>query len=912
MKKLNLLFLFLMCLFACQTYQGQNFTVTTCLTGVSSNVYGPMNSNSTANSKNRTAFILPASQISALSGGTITGTYFRRLATSGSLPSGTTFKIYLKNTSATDFGSGSPDWATEISTATLVYDSDPATAVGSTAGFKQFSHSVNFAYTTGSNLAVYLEYTQTTAPSSSITWDYEYGTTCISTTNSNTTKYLNTTGAFTATLTSSNYRRPVIGFDVTYPAAVTAPPCTTIASPTANATGVSVTPTFTWSGVLGQNGATSYVINLGTTSGGTDVMNGVDVGNVISYTIPTNNPLNFNQQYYLTVISKNAIGSATGCAERAFTTANISCPSVSAPLSDATGVSTTPTITWAASAGATGYKISMGTTSGGTDVLNNVDVGNVTTYTLGTALNNSTTYYYTVNAYTANSTSSSCTVRNFTTVCTAFTPNYVNNFSTFPGACWSRLNGGSPSTGPGTGATNYWIEDGFLNSGSTGAAKINLYTTGRKGWLVSPAFNLSAGGYRLKFDYGLTGFAVTTPSAMGSDDVVQLLVSTNGGTTWDVLQTWNSANAPTNTANTYILNLSAYTGNSVIFAMYGSDGTVDDTEDYDFFVDNFIVESIPACDTPINLVSSSVTTTQATVSWTAPAVAPSNGYDIYYSNTSTAPTASTTPSVSAVMATSKVLTFSSMSTYYVWARSNCGGTQSSWVGPISITPPPVNDNCSDAILLTTGTTFAQNAVSGTIVGATNTPALTASCLFTPTNVGGNVWYKVTVPASGSLTIETDAVTGSPLTDTVMSVFADCNSTTSVACDDDTGNGNFSKIVLTGQTPGAVLLVSVWRFSTATDGAFQISAYDASNLATNESAVAKKSLTVYPNPFNDVLNISDISNVKNVHVSDLAGRLVKTISNPGSQLQLGELKQGVYLVTLEMKDGSKQTIKAIKK
>ncbi|WP_435523737.1 hypothetical protein [Chryseobacterium indoltheticum] len=47
------------------------------------------------------------------------------------------------------------------------------------------------------------------------------------------------------------------------------------------------------------------------------------------------------------------------------------------------------------------------------------------------------------------------------------------------------------------------------------------------------------------------------------------------------------------------------------------------------------------------------------------------------------------------------------------------------------------------------------------------------------------------PASGNLTIETDAVTGSPLSDTVMSVFADCTSTTSIA----------------------TLYVSVWKFST---------------------------------------------------------------------------------------------------
>lgn len=891
-------------------YLGQNFTVTTCSTGVASNTYGPMNSNSTANSKNRTAFILPASQLTALDGGTITGTYFRRLAATGSLPAGANFKIYLKQTALTDFGSSALDWTTETASATLVYDSDPATAVGSSAGFKQFVHTSNFVYTTGTSLAVFVEYSQTTAPTTSVTWDYEYGTTCISTTNNNTTKYNNTTGALSATLSTSNYRRPVIAFDVTYPPAVSAPACTTMSAPAANATNVSVTPTFTWASVGGQNGATSYLINLGTTPGGTDVMNGVDVGNVTTYTIPAITPLNFNQLYYVTVVPKNDIGNATGCTERSFTTGNITCPAVTAPTASAIGVSTMPTITWTASPGATGYRISMGTTSGGTDILNNVDVGNVVTYTLATALANSTTYYYTVNAYSGVATSASCTVRNFTTVCGVLTPNYTNDFSTFPGTCWSQAAGGSPATGQGTSTTTYWAADGFLNVGTTGAAKINLYTTGRIGWLKSPSFDLSAGGYRVKFDYGMTTWNATTTSAMGSDDVVQFVVSTDGGTTWTVLQTWNAANAPSNTLNQYILDLTSYIGANTMFALFGSDGTVDDTQDYEFFVDNFVVETIPSCETPVGVMSSVVTSNSATLSWTAPATAPANGYEYAYSTTNTAPASGT-----ATTATSVSLTpLASSTTYYYWVRSVCSGSSTStWVTGSFTTPatPPVNDDCSGAIALTPGATFAQNAITTTNVGATTDGTTTCQ-----SSRGNNVWYSVVVPASGSLTIETDAAAGSPLTDTVLSVHGGaCGSTfTNVSCDDDTGNGNFSKVVLSGQTPGETLYVSVWRYTsnaTNLDGQFQISAYDAS-LSTSEIAQVKNNLTVYPNPFADVLNISDVKNVKSVSVIDIAGRLIKTIEKPSSALQLGELKSGMYMVVLNMNDGSKQTIKAIKK
>ncbi len=84
------------------------------------------------------------------------------------------------------------------------------------------------------------------------------------------------------------------------------------------------------------------------------------------------------------------------------------------------------------------------------------------------------------------------------------------------------------------------------------------------------------------------------------------------------------------------------------------------------------------------------------------------------------------------------------------------------------------------------------------------------------------------------------------------------------------------------------------------------------LGTGDILTKEKGIKVYPNPFADVLNISDVKNVKSVSVVDIAGRLVKTIDKPSSALQLGDLKSGMYVVILNMNDGSKQTIKAIKK
>jgi len=74
---------------------------------------------------------------------------------------------------------------------------------------------------------------------------------------------------------------------------------------------------------------------------------------------------------------------------------------------------------------------------------------------------------------------------------------------------------------------------------------------------------------------------------------------------------------------------------------------------------------------------------------------------------------------------------------------------------------------------------------------------------------------------------------------------------------------------------------------------------------------KSKVSVYPNPFTDVLKISDVKGVKSVSVNDVSGRQVKTLA-PSAELNLSSLKAGLYIVNLQMEDGSVKSFKAIKK
>lgn len=144
--------------------------------------------------------------------------------------------------------------------------------------------------------------------------------------------------------------------------------------------------------------------------------------------------------------------------------------------------------------------------------------------------------------------------------------------------------------------------------------------------------------------------------------------------------------------------------------------------------------------------------------------------------------------------------------------------------------PPANDECDEAVALTVGDDFESAAVATTNAYATHDgDDADPDCDSADFDEEGNdIWFTVTVPASGSLTLETRGNGDDNIDDTGLAAYSGtCGSITELDCNSDDGEDNFSLLELSGLTPGETLLVRVWGYS-GEFGSFDIAAYDTCN------------------------------------------------------------------------------------
>jgi hypothetical protein len=283
---------------------------------------------------------------------------------------------------------------------------------------------------------------------------------------------------------------------------------------------------------------------------------------------------------------------------------------LSAPADAAIDIAIRPTFTWAAPTTGgipTGYRVYCDTNANPSTQI--ADVATLT-YTATTALAYSTAYYWKVVAYNGTGDSADSAIRSFTTVAdpTIYTMPWLEDFgttgTTFPPTNWTRWSGALADPSVLASGSTIWGQDNWLNDTTVTpvnwSARMNIYSTARYHWIITPPIQMPGAGYQLEFDIALTDYANALPpddpaGLSGVDDKFVVLIS--DGSSWstaNAVKVWDNDdvttggiyevyNAVPHTGSHWILPLDGYTGIKHI-AFYG-ESTVSNA-DNDFFVDN--------------------------------------------------------------------------------------------------------------------------------------------------------------------------------------------------------------------------------------------------------------------------------------------------------------------------------------
>jgi GH18 family chitinase len=340
-------------------------------------------------------------------------------------------------------------------------------------------------------------------------------------------------------------RFPLTKYLVRAVGAVSAPPDTTrpVISNVSSTNITSSTATITWT----TNETANSQVEYGTTTAyGSSTT--LDASYVTSHSQSLSN-LSASTTYHYRVKSTDPSGNLATSANFTFTTtappAPPSTPTPSSPSNGAVGVSTNPTLSWNASAGATSYQLQVSTSSSFTTTVVNQSGITATSYAVS-GLSYSTTYYWRVNATNAGGTSSYSITWNFTTAAPPPSPSAPTLSS------------------PSNGATGVSLSPTLSWNASSGATSYQLQVSTSSGFTTT-VVNQS----------GITTTSYTASGLSGSTTYYWRVNATNGGGTSAYSTAWSftTAAAPSGLVAAYSFNEGS--GNAVTdYSGNGFTGTI--------------------------------------------------------------------------------------------------------------------------------------------------------------------------------------------------------------------------------------------------------------------------------------------------------------------------------------------------
>lgn len=315
-----------------------------------------------------------------------------------------------------------------------------------------------------------------------------------------------------------------------------------------------------------------------------------------------------------------------------------------------------------------------------------------------------------------------------------------------------------------------------------------------------------------------------------------------------------------------------------------------------------------------------LTTNSATITWESITGDPLS-YDFEYGIAGH--TAGTGTIMNTTSATVNLTDLNESSNYEFYIRSVCADATSEWVGPfvlaLAVAPPYTNNfddpaNVLDGFQLS-GFSYsadAQFAHSGTTFLFANTNATTTVdqfAFFRPMILAANEQVTVSFQSwylgDEADVANVDLTVGTAATMEAQSTVIGSYTMEAIANDYETYSGTWTAptagvyyFALNHNTPGNQVSGG---WSVLFDSIMVTSVLSVSEVNANL-------FSVYPNPTNSVINISNLDNIilTNITISDLNGRVVKStkVNNVTNlEISVDDLTSGMYMMTIDTDKGS---------
>ncbi|MBK8444296.1 MAG: T9SS type A sorting domain-containing protein [Sphingobacteriales bacterium] len=366
-------------------------------------------------------------------------------------------------------------------------------------------------------------------------------------------------------------------------ACTAAPAAPALSSPANAATNVALSPTLSWGAVTGTNAATSYEVQVSTSSTFATIYASYSGANT-SYTVSP--ALAYSTTYYWRVRSVNSCGTGAWSTIRSFTT--LACtapaaPALSSPANAAINIALTPTLTWTAVSGATSYDVQVSTSNTfGSTVASGTGITG-TSYTVGSSLSVGTIYYWRVRTINSCGTSAWSTVYSFTTTSSTCS-DYITNggFESGANVGWSE----SSSNG-------FQTVDNTSNVYNSGAWSAWLGGANNENSQVWQSITIPAGSTATLTYYYLI---YTTTQTTCTGDVAYLKINGTTVTTYQLCTNTSMGNYAQAT-----FDLTSYAGQTVEIRFQAITNASNISH---FFVDDVVAEvCAPVCPTSLNYVN---------------------------------------------------------------------------------------------------------------------------------------------------------------------------------------------------------------------------------------------------------------------------------------------------------------------